>query len=98
MKPGSGRAILTLLLRIFRKSDLFRTLAFHPATPEAQKLFMDSFVAALALYKEKLAEVGRNGKPDLPNTNFDTGEPARPGTYRLADDAAAALQKLLTSK
>jgi hypothetical protein len=52
---------------------------------------------SLALYREKLAEVKRGEKPNLPNTNFDTGEPARPGAYRLADDAAAELSKILAA-
>jgi hypothetical protein len=94
-RPGFGARLLALLLRFLPKIGPLRSFAFRPATPETQKLFMDSFVRILALYKGKLAEIKRGEKPDLPNTNFDTGEPARPGTYRLADDAAAKLAKLL---
>jgi hypothetical protein len=98
VRPGFGARLLALLLRFIPKIGPLRSLAFRPATPETQKLFMDSFVQTLALYKEKLAEVKRGEKPNLPNTNFDTGEPARPGAYRLADDAAAKLSKILGAK
>ncbi|HZL56684.1 MAG TPA: zinc dependent phospholipase C family protein [Bryobacteraceae bacterium] len=98
VKPGAGARLLGVLLKLVPKIGPFRTLAFHPATPEAQKLFMTSFVKTLALYKQKLAEVKRGEKPDLPNTNFDTGEPSRPGVYRLADEASAKLAKVLAAK
>jgi len=98
VRPGFGARLLALLLRFIPKIGPLRSLAFRPATPETQKLFMDSFVKSLALYREKLAEVKRGEKPSLPNTNFDTGEPARPGAYRLADDAAAELSKILAAK
>jgi len=90
--------LLALLLSFIPKIGPLRSLAFHPATPETQKLFMDSFVQALVLYREKLAQVKRGEKPDLPNTNLDTGEPLRPGAYRLADEAAAKLSKILAAK
>ncbi len=96
--PGFGARVLAFLLRFVPKIGPLRSLSFRPATPETQKLFTDSFVKSLAIYKEKLAEVKRNEKPGLPNTNFDTGEPARPGAYRLADEAAAKLAKALAAK
>jgi len=98
VRPGFGARLLAFLLRFIPKIGPLRTLAFHPATLETQKLFMDSFVRTLAIYKEKLAAVKRGEKPDLPNTNFDTGELARPGAYRLADDAAAKLSKIVAAK
>jgi hypothetical protein len=98
IRPGPGARLLALLLSFIPKIGPLRSLAFHPATPETQKLFMNSFVQAIVLYREKLAELKRGEKPDLPNTNFDTGEPARPGAYRLADEAAAKLSKILAEK
>jgi len=90
-RPGAGARILAFFVRILPKVGPLRSLAFRPATPETQKLFMDSFVKALDFYKSKLAEVRANGKPDLPNTNFDTGEAPRAGKYHLADKACADL-------
>jgi hypothetical protein len=97
-KPGLGARILSFFVRILPKIGPFKSLAFRPATPEAQKLFMDSFVKALDLYKSKLAEVRANGKPDLPNTNFDTGEKPQAGKYHLADKACGDLLAKLTEK
>ena len=93
--PGFGARLLAFVLRWVPKIGPFKTLAFHPATPETQKLFMDSFVKTLATYKEKLAEVKRGETPALPDTNFDTGAPARAGQYRLADEASAKLLVML---
>jgi Zinc dependent phospholipase C len=98
VRPGFGARLLAFLLRFIPKIGPLRSFAFHPATPETQKLFMDSFVKSLALYKEKLATVKRGEKSNLPNTNFDTGEPALPGTYRLEDAAAAKLSQIVAGQ
>ena len=44
-----------------------------------------------------LAAQGR-GNLELPNQNFDTGEPIKPGKYRLADEAYAKLLDKLADK
>jgi hypothetical protein len=97
-KPGVGARILAFFVRILPKVGPLKSLAFRPATPETQKFFMDSFVKALDFYKSKLAEVRAKGKPDLPNTNFDTGEAPRAGTYQLADKACGDLLAKLAEK
>ena len=38
------------------------------------------------------------GKLRLANTNFDTGEPAKPATYKLADNAYAKLAVKLAGR
>ncbi|HKD09679.1 MAG TPA: zinc dependent phospholipase C family protein [Bryobacteraceae bacterium] len=97
-RPGPGASILAFFIRILPKVGPLKSLAFRPATPETQKLFMDSFVKALDFYKSKLAEVRAKGKPDLPNTNFDTGEAPRAGKYQLADKASDTLLTKLAER
>lgn len=97
-KPGFGTRLLTFLLALVPKVGPFRTLAFRPATPETQKLFMESFVRALDVYKAELAEIRKGSVPALADENFDTGKPAVYGTYRLADEACGKLLEKLSEK
>jgi hypothetical protein len=90
-RPGLWARFLAFLLVHLPKIGPLRALAFHPATPETQKLFTGSFVQTLALYREKLKELRATGRIRLENTNFDTGGPEKVGAYRLADGAAEKL-------
>ena len=97
-KAGFRSRLLTLVLRVVPKIGPFKTLAFHAATPEAQKLFTDSFVRSLAVYNATLAEIRKGSVPVLANANFDTGESAHSGAYRLADEACGKLIEKLSEK
>ncbi len=97
-KAGFGSRLLTFLLRIVPKIGPFKTLSFHPATPEAQKLFTDSFVRSLSAYSANLAEIRGGSIPVLVNNNFDTGDPAHYGAYRLADEACGKLVEKLSDR
>jgi len=90
-KPGCGARFLAFLFRLLPKVGPFKALAFKVPTPEGEKLFMESFNRTLDRYRQLLAET-RQGPPNLPNENFDTGRPAHAGDYRMAD---AACEKLL---
>jgi hypothetical protein len=57
-------------------------------TPAVEKLFMHSFDLAAAGYRSRLVDA-EGGKLHLENTNFDLGVVARPGEYKLQDDAYA---------
>ena len=89
-EPGPGARFLAFLIRILPKIGPLKTLRFRTPTPQAEKLFMASFDATLAEYRRLLA-AQEAGHPDLPNDNFDTGEPVKAGAYRLADNAYAEL-------
>jgi hypothetical protein len=52
------------------------------------KVFEESIARAHARYDEMLRAV-RTARLDLPNTNFDTGQPTRLGDYVLADETHA---------
>jgi hypothetical protein len=97
-KPGLWSRFLTFLFRVVPKIGPFKALAFQAPTPATQKLFMDDFVKALALYREKLAEVRANGKVQLENRNFDTGRLSHFGEYRMADEACDKLLIKLSEK
>ena len=90
-KPGLWARFLAFLFQLIPKVGPFSALSFRAPTPATQKLFMDSFVAALMLYQEQLAVIGTAQTLTLPDTNFDTGRPSRFGDYKMADQACAKL-------
>ena len=75
---------LGLLYRVVPKIGPLKPLSFKTPTPEAEKLFEESFKATHARYAAALDAVAR-GRIDVANTDFDTGRPTRRGEYALAD-------------
>ncbi len=96
-KPGIGTRLLALLIRILPKVGPLSAFAFEAPTPQTEQLFEKSFVATLDAYRRLLREAGA-GTLQLPNRNFDTGAPTRPGEYKMADDAYALLAINLAQK
>lgn len=95
--PGIGTRILAFIIRILPKVGPLKALSFKPPTPQAESLFQLSFDRTLTEYRRLLADVGE-GRLTLPNRDFDTGEPTRPGEYRLADAAYAKLARDLAER
>jgi hypothetical protein len=89
-RPGTGAKLLAWVVRILPKIGPLKTLNFKPLTPEAERLYMESFNTTLEHYRALLKEV-EAGKPSLPNRDFDTGKPTEAGEYKLADEAYAKL-------
>ena len=87
-RPGLLARFVACLYRLLPKIGPLKPLTFKVLTPEAQKLFDASVVDARDRYVASLKLV-RGDRLDLPNTDFDTGRPARHGEYRLADDTYA---------
>ena len=97
-KPSPGERFFAFLFRLIPKFGPLKILQFRTPTPETEKMFEASFNATLDRYRELLTEA-REGRPDLPNNNFDLGEHSGPGKYRLNDDAhAELLDKLAENK
>jgi hypothetical protein len=69
-------------------------LAFRPPSPEAEKLFMQSFNTIVDQYSAGLKALG-NRSLELVNTDFDTGRRTAPGDYKKADEAYADLLEKL---
>jgi len=89
-KPGFGTKFLAFLIRIFPKIGPLKTLEFKTPTPQTETMFMASFSAAVENFSGELSKIP-TGEPTIPNTNFDTGNPVRPGEYSLTDKAYADL-------
>jgi zinc dependent phospholipase C len=96
-KPGIGARILAFFFRILPKVGPFKAAAFKAPTDKTAKLFMASFNRTLDQYRKYLADVGAN-RLQLPNRNFDTGEPTRAADYGLADETYAKLARTLAKK
>ena len=95
--PTFGERFLAFLVRIIPKIGPLRVLELKTPTPQAEKLFEDSFNKTLDRYRQLLTNVGA-GQLDLPNENFDTGEIPEPGKYRLNDVTHAKLLAALAKR
>ena len=96
--PGMGTRILAFIIEIVPKIGPFRALAFRTPTPDAEKLFMQSFNVAFDNYRNLARQRRDTGKVDLPNENFDTGTFTGPGQYPLADVTYANLLDRLAKR
>ena len=84
-KPHGLARVVSAIYALVPKIGPFRSLSFTVPKPEAERLFLDSFVATKDRYRE-LLEAIRGGRLRLPNMDFDTGKPTAPGEYSLADE------------
>jgi hypothetical protein len=89
-KPTRRSRVMAFVFRIVPKVGPFKPLAYKPVTPEIEKLYMASVNATIDRYVKLLVEV-RSDRLELPNTNFDVGDPTVAGKYTLADAAYAKL-------
>ena len=89
-KPGISARIKAFFLRLVPKVGPFSSLAFHPPTPAVEQLYMHSFNETLKHYRGMLV-AQQEGRLQLPNDNFDTGELTEPTAYPFADEAYAKL-------
>jgi hypothetical protein len=96
-RPGIGSRILAFFLHLIPQVGPFKALSFKPLTPEAETLVEKSFNATMSGYRKLLDACA---KPDftLSDENLDTGQPVRPGAYRMADRAYAKLVERLAGK
>jgi zinc dependent phospholipase C len=92
-RPGIRSKILAVVLRVIPKVGPFSSLAFKLPTPEAERIYLDSFDKTAARYRGYLAALSKNASLSLQNLNFDTGEAVRPGEYRLADETQKRLME-----
>jgi Zinc dependent phospholipase C len=93
-EPGTGAKLLAWMVRVLPKIGPLKAFNFKPPTPEAERLFIESFNATLDRYRALLGQV-RGGRLELQNTDFDTGRPVRAGEYKLADETYARLLEKL---
>lgn len=96
-QPTGGEKFLAFLTMLLPKIGPLRVLQFRAPTPQAEKMFEDSFNATLDRYRKMLAQL-EAGNLHLANDNFDTGEPTGPGKYQMNDDTYARLLDTLSDQ
>jgi hypothetical protein len=96
-RPKGFARVLAWLSRLIPKVGPFRALAFKVPTPEAERLFLDSFAQTTARYGRELAAV-RTGRLALSDTNFDVGRTLPKGAYALQDETYDRLLEKLRSR
>jgi len=86
-RPGFGARIVAGVIRILPKVGKLRNLKFVTPTPEAQKLFAQSFQQTVTTFRQFLGE--QTAMPGqalaIPNIDIDTGKQTHLGEYSLAD-------------
>jgi hypothetical protein len=95
--PTFWEKFLAFLSKLIPKIGPLRVLQFRMPTPQAEKLFEQSFNATLDRYRALLSDEA-GGHLELINNNFDTGVLTGPGKYRMNDDAHAKLLGLLAAQ
>jgi hypothetical protein len=89
-KPGIRSKLLATVFRVVPRAGPFRPLSFKRLTPEIEQMYMASFNATIARYRELLLEQNA-GRLELPNDNLDVGISTAAGKYTLADAAYSTL-------
>ena len=96
-RRGFVARVVAFFYRLLPKIGPLKSLSFRTPTPEAEKLFADSFRDTRRRFRAALADLAR-GRLDLRNTDFDTGKPSRRGEYALADETYAELLHRLAKR
>lgn len=96
-RPTASDKFLAFVIRILPKIGPLRILTFRTPTPEAQKLFENSFNTTVDRYRALLTDLGK-GQLQLPNDNFDVGDATARGQYKLADKTCAELLDRLSKQ
>src|SRR5712664_1360204 len=97
VKPGVGTRILSTILRYIPKIGPFKGLAFNNPTRQTEDLYIKSINTTVDQYRIFLEQV-RTESLVLPNCDFDSGKPTKPGEYALTDDAYAQLLGQLSER
>jgi hypothetical protein len=71
-KPHGFARFLGFIYGLIPKIGPFRPLSFSVPTPEAERLFLESFAVSKERFRQSLAAVSE-GRLSLVNTDFDTG-------------------------
>jgi hypothetical protein len=89
-RPGIRSKLLATVFRVVPRAGPFRPLSFKRLTPEIEQMYMASFNATIAHYRELLSEQNA-GRLELPNDNLDVGALTAAGKYTLTDAAYSQL-------
>jgi hypothetical protein len=96
-KPHGFARFLSGIYWMIPKVGPFRAFTFSVPTPEAERLFLESFTSTREHFKQSLDALSA-ARLNLSNTNFDTGKPTTRGEYSMADDTYDALLEKLADR
>ena len=97
-RPGFLSRVLAFLFRLVPKIGPFKAVAFKTPSTQTEDLFLQSLDKTIDRYKKEVAQIGQHANVRLPDINFDTGEPAKAGNYKLTDDSYAYLVDKLAGR
>lgn len=93
-RPGFGARILAFIVKLIPKFGPFKVLVIKTPTPETERIYIKSVEGTVTFYDMLLTEYETH-QLELPNRDYDTGNPTEPGEYKLADETySKLLQKL----
>ena len=96
-RPGFFARFIGVLVHILPKVGPFAAMAFRVPTPEAERLFAESFRTTRERYRALIADA-RDGAVQIPNTDFDIGRAPRWGDNAVADRTYVALVEMMAKK
>jgi hypothetical protein len=96
-RPGFGSRMLAYALRLMPRIGPFRSFGFKVPTPQTEKMFEDSFDAAIKRDGESYAQA-KTGDLKIANRDLDTGKTVRPGEYVFTDTTYDKLVAKLAEK
>jgi len=83
-KNSFGALLISLFIRIAPKIGPLKVFKFKIPTPEAEKIFLESFDETILNYNNEIARISK-GNIKLANRDWDTGKKTMQYEYRLAD-------------
>jgi hypothetical protein len=95
--PGFGARTLAFFARLLPKVGPLKGLAFKVPTPRVERMFEDSFDAAVRRDRQSFADA-KVGDLKISNRDLDTGKPVSPGEYSFTDRAYDKLLAKLADK
>jgi len=95
--PGFGARTLAFVFRLMPRFGPLRGLGFKVPTPQTERMFEDSFDAAVKRDRQSFADA-KVGDLRISNRDLDTGKPVSPGEYLLTDRTYDKLLVKLTEK
>jgi hypothetical protein len=95
--PGFFVRTVLVLARVLPKIGPLRGLAFKVPTPQTEKMFEDSFVAAVNRDRQSFADA-KTGELRISNRDLDTGKLVAAGEYLLTDRTYDKLLAKLAKK
>jgi hypothetical protein len=96
-KPHGFARFLGWIYKLIPKIGPFRVFSFSVPTPEAERLFLDSFTSTREHFRQSLDAL-RAANLHLVNADFDTGLPTAMGEYTLADETYDKLLEKLADR